>query len=79
MQDVHRGYTRRGKMQPTRLRPVAKALAAEARLLCLDEMQVSDIADAMIIGRLFEGLLAQGTVIVTTIQLASPTISTRTV
>ncbi len=81
MQDVHARITEwRGLSKGERKRrpeyvkgagddpipPVARKLAREARLLAFDEFQVTDIADAMILGRLFERLFEEGVVVVST-------------
>jgi len=67
MQEIHKGIHAARKLEvEDPLATVAEAVIRDLRLLAFDEMQISDITDAMIVGRLFEKLFAAGVVIVTT-------------
>ena len=59
-------HAERQKGGPDPIPPVAAQIAAGARLLAFDEMQVKDIADAAILSRLFTALFGHGVTIVTT-------------
>ncbi|MEO1638055.1 MAG: cell division protein ZapE [Pseudomonadota bacterium] len=67
MQWVHAEMTEARKQGvDDAIAPVAAKLAGDVRFLAFDEMQITDITDAMIVGRLFEALFAAGVVVVTT-------------
>jgi cell division protein ZapE len=65
MHDIHQQLNElKGEDDP--LLRVAERIAREVRLICFDEFHVSDIADAMILGRLLEALFQRGVVFVMT-------------
>jgi cell division protein ZapE len=65
MQDVHAGL-KENAGHPAPLARVADTLAARVEVLCFDEFQVSDIADAMILGTLLAALFERGVTLVAT-------------
>ncbi|MBC7781144.1 MAG: cell division protein ZapE [Proteobacteria bacterium] len=65
MQEIHQGLRAlQGQANP--LRELARRIAGDVRLLCLDEFHVTDITDAMLMRNLLEGLFDEGVVLVTT-------------
>jgi cell division protein ZapE len=69
MQEIHqRMNALTGQAEP--LAAVARDVAQDARLLCLDEFHITDITDAMLMRKLLEGLMAQGVVVLTTSNFA---------
>ena len=69
MQDVHRAMQARRRAGPDgrdTIAAVAAQVSGGSTLLCFDEFHVVDIADAMILGRLFERVLSLGIVVVAT-------------
>lgn len=69
MQLVHRKLRALGQREDP-LIEVAAGLAADARVICFDEFHVSDITDAMLLGRLLDALFSRGVTLVATSNLA---------
>src|SRR5262245_22124789 len=70
MQSVH-DELKKHKEQTNPLERVADRLAQKARVLCFDELFVTDIADAMLLGNLFRGLFERGVTLVATSNVQS--------
>ena len=67
MQEIHEAmHKARAEGVEDALKPAAQKIIDDVKLLAFDEMQITDITDAMIVGRLFQMLFDAGVVVVTT-------------
>ena len=67
MNEAHENIDKaRSKKREDPIKVTASKIISKTELICLDEMQINDVADAMIVGRLFEQFFKEGLVIVTT-------------
>jgi cell division protein ZapE len=66
MAEAHEAIERGRKAATDPIASAAAEIGNEAALLCFDELEVTDIADAMILGRLFQQLFASNVVMVAT-------------
>lgn len=66
MDEVHSRLHQMSENRQGGISELIKKMSQEAKLLCFDEFQVTNIADAMIMARLFEGLFQAGVVVVAT-------------
>ena len=66
MIEVHEYLHAQKTQRDQSITKLAKQIAEQSRVLCFDEFHVTDVTDAMILGRLFKGVFGHGVVVIAT-------------